>query len=129
MLLVLGVSAVAGFAGCFTAPSADVQFSCDPEDAPACPPGYACEADGCCHRDGTDVQATFGDCKLEGGSGGFPTTDTDPGGSGSTGADTDDAASSSSTAGTTGTTGTTSGSTGSSGGGAESSSGSASSGE
>ena len=91
--LVLGVSAVAGFAGCFTAPSADVQFSCDLDDAPACPPGYSCEADGCCHRDGTDVQATFGDCKLEGGTGGSPGTapgtETDPSGSGSTGVDTD----------------------------------------
>jgi len=48
--------------GCFSPPSADVLFSCDPDDAPECPPDYTCQADGCCHRDGSDVDASPGAC-------------------------------------------------------------------
>lgn len=51
---------------CFEAPSDSVIFSCDPDSAPACPPGYTCEADGCCHRDGSDVEEHFGACRLSG---------------------------------------------------------------
>lgn len=59
--------ALASVAACFTAPSAAVQFSCDPASAPECPPDYSCEADGCCHRMGSDVQANLGSCRLDGG--------------------------------------------------------------
>jgi hypothetical protein len=31
-------------------------FGCVDDEA-ACPVGYTCEADGCCHRDGSDVDA------------------------------------------------------------------------
>ena len=77
--------------GCFDAPAADVMFSCDPATAPACPDGYSCEADGCCHRDGTDVAANLGACKLGG--------DTQPGtgtgtGTGTTAVDNSDSSSS-----------------------------------
>jgi len=51
-------------ASCFDPPAQRVTFACDPNDAPACPPGYACEADGCCHREGTDVEDDFGACAL-----------------------------------------------------------------
>ena len=54
---------------CFSAPSADVQFSCDLDDAPACPDGYTCRDDGCCHRDGSDFEANEGGCRLVGTSG------------------------------------------------------------
>ncbi len=59
--------------GCFDAPAAAVMFSCEPEGASACPDGYSCEADGCCHRDGTDVAAHLGECKLAGGTDGATT--------------------------------------------------------
>ncbi len=62
-LALVGASAAA----CFTAPSAAVQFSCDPASAPECPPDYACEADGCCHRIGSDIEANLGSCRLDGG--------------------------------------------------------------
>lgn len=58
---------VASAAACFTAPAAAVQFSCDPASAPECPPDYACEADGCCHRVGSDIEANLGSCRLDGG--------------------------------------------------------------
>lgn len=61
--LLLG-AALAG--ACFDAPQPAVQFSCDPADAPECPPGYTCEADGCCHLDGSDYAAHEGDCQLGG---------------------------------------------------------------
>ncbi|MFV8748968.1 hypothetical protein ACNOYE_00295 [Nannocystaceae bacterium ST9] len=51
---------------CFQPPDDDVLFSCDPLADDRCPAGYTCEADGCCHRDGTDVQASFGACGLGG---------------------------------------------------------------
>jgi hypothetical protein len=52
----LGVFAVGIVVGCFDPPGGDVLFSCDPDEAPTCPDGYACEADGCCHKDGSDVE-------------------------------------------------------------------------
>jgi hypothetical protein len=61
-LRLTAVAALAAVWGCFSAPSADVLFSCDPEAAPECPPGYSCESDGCCHRDGSDVDASRGAC-------------------------------------------------------------------
>lgn len=61
--LVLG--AVLGGA-CFDAPRPAVQFSCDPDEAPQCPAGYTCEADGCCHLDGSDYEANVGACQLGG---------------------------------------------------------------
>lgn len=77
--LVLG-GALGLLASCFDAPQPAVQFSCDPDDAPECPDGYTCEADGCCHRDGSDVQANLGACQLGGaplsGTGGGSTTET-----------------------------------------------------
>jgi hypothetical protein len=55
-----------------------VLFSCELEADDACPPDYACEADNCCHRIGSDVQEKFGICALGGNSGGTgsPATDT-----------------------------------------------------
>ncbi len=96
-LRMLAVVAMAALWGCFSAPSADVLFSCDRDDAPQCPPDYACEADGCCHRDGSDVEANMGACS-PGASAGVASTAT----SGTSG--TSDASSS-------GSGGTTSGST------------------
>lgn len=49
---------------CFDAPDGAVMFSCDPDEAPACPSGYTCESDGCCHKNGSDVDANLGTCKL-----------------------------------------------------------------
>lgn len=60
--------AIGVLAACFTPPDEDVLFSCDPDSAPTCPEQYTCEADGCCHRDGTDVEASFGACRLTAGS-------------------------------------------------------------
>ncbi len=83
--LLHGIAALLGVAlACFQAPDDDVIFACDPIADPRCPPGYACEADGCCHREGSDVQASWGACVL----GGFETSE-------------------SGTSGETGTTGTT----------------------
>ena len=50
--------------GCFTVPAAPVQFSCDQEQSPACPEGYSCLADGCCHRDDEDEEGSSGACRL-----------------------------------------------------------------
>ena len=88
-LRVLAVAVIAAAWGCFSAPSADVLFSCDPDDAPECPPDYTCESDGCCHRNGSDVEASRGACN-SGATSGFDPSDTDASSSGST-----DAASSS----------------------------------
>jgi hypothetical protein len=98
--LVLG-AVLAG--ACFDAPQPAVQFSCDPAEAPECPPGYSCEADGCCHLDGSDYAAYEGDCQLGGGglTSGQPTT-----GSGSGDSSSGDA----STTGAPATTGTDGGS-------------------
>lgn len=101
---------------CFNPPAQAVMFSCTPDDA-VCPGGYSCEADGCCHRDGSDIEANFGGCGLGQGPGASdPGTDTtaaptttsattgepDPSTSSSTSSDTSTS---------TGTTGDTSGTT------------------
>ncbi len=64
--LALGLGLGLGGA-CFSAPQPAVQFSCDLASAPECPEGYTCEADGCCHRDGSDYDAHAGQCQLGGG--------------------------------------------------------------
>lgn len=51
---------------CFNPPSNAVMFACDPAAAPECPAGYTCEADGCCHRDGSDVSSQLGACMIGG---------------------------------------------------------------
>jgi hypothetical protein len=56
-----------GTGACFNPPAADVMFTCDLEAAPACPDGYTCQDDGCCHRDGSDVEANRGACRIGGG--------------------------------------------------------------
>lgn len=48
---------------CFNPPAQAVMFSCTPDEA-VCPDGYSCEADGCCHRDGGDIEANLGGCGL-----------------------------------------------------------------
>lgn len=55
---------VGGGISCFNPPSADVLFSCAEEGE--CPDGYGCEDDGCCHRDGSDVEENLGACALGG---------------------------------------------------------------
>lgn len=62
---------------CFLAPSDDVLFSCEQDDDDRCPPDYRCEADDCCHRIGSDVEANFGACALGGNSGTGTSTGTD----------------------------------------------------
>lgn len=62
--LVLGT----GVGACFNEPAADVMFACDAAGEAACPVGYACAEDGCCHRDGTEVTPdNFGMCMIGGG--------------------------------------------------------------
>lgn len=70
-----GTAAGLALAACFNPPSAAVMFSCEADDASACPPGYACESDGCCHRAGSDVEANLGACRL-GGPGGASSSST-----------------------------------------------------
>ncbi|MBK8241071.1 MAG: hypothetical protein IPK74_36615 [Deltaproteobacteria bacterium] len=53
-------------AACFDAPAATVMFTCDVASEPACPAGYTCQSDGCCHADGSDVAAHAGECMLGG---------------------------------------------------------------
>lgn len=60
-------------ASCFSAPNDDVLFSCEPDDDDRCPPDYRCEADSCCHKIGSEVEANFGACALGGNSGGTET--------------------------------------------------------
>lgn len=75
-------------AGCFALPADAVTFSCDLDSAPACPDGYSCEDDGCCHREGSDVEAHYGECRLGGGGTGTGTGGTDSGtGTGTGGTD------------------------------------------
>jgi hypothetical protein len=93
-----------GTGACFNPPAADVMFTCDLEAAPACPDGYTCQDDGCCHRDGSDVEANRGACRIGGGPDPTAATDADATTSAATtGAATDDGPSSS-TGGTAGTT-------------------------
>lgn len=109
--LVLGT----GVGACFNEPSADVMFACDAAGEAACPVGYACAEDGCCHRDGTEVTAdNFGSCQIGGGqmatSGGMTGTTgttmatTGPTSEGSSGETSTGVASTSTTSGSTGTT-------------------------
>jgi hypothetical protein len=107
-ILILGLTSGL-VASCFDAPSAAVMFSCDPASAPACPDGYTCEADGCCHRNGTDVSEHAGECKTIGTDGGTDATSlvtTDSSGTdtgSSSGTSTDTGSSGSDTTGTTST--------------------------
>jgi hypothetical protein len=91
--LVLG-TALAAAPACFNPPAGQVQFSCEPEGGSACPDGYECRSDGCCHRQDSPEGDTEGACKL----GGFG-AETASGSSSSTGA--------TSTGGATGGTGAT----------------------
>ncbi|MCA9638400.1 MAG: hypothetical protein KC420_20360, partial [Myxococcales bacterium] len=106
-----------GLGGCFNAPASDVAFSCDPPGSGACPAGYTCGDDGCCHREGSDPEANAGACKL-GASGGSATLSTgasDSGSTSTTGSTTSTSAPTTSTSGdpTTSSTGTsTSGTSG-----------------
>lgn len=59
---------------CFTAPSDDVLFSCELDGDDSCPPDYRCEADNCCHRIGSDIEASLGSCALGGNSAGMTET-------------------------------------------------------
>ncbi len=114
------VGVLAAVWGCFSAPSADVLFACDPQTAPQCPPDYTCQSDGCCHRDGTDVEASMGACKSAADPGLNPTetatdagTDTDPGtssGASTESSSADVSSSSDTSAGTDSSTGTQTGS-------------------
>lgn len=96
-LRLTAVAALAAVWGCFSAPSADVLFSCDPEAAPECPPGYSCESDGCCHRDGSDVDASRGACGAGETSGPAPTATDGPSNSSSSTSSSSGASSESST--------------------------------
>ncbi len=83
--LVLGILASLGLAlgsalACFTPPSDDVLFSCEFDGDDRCPPDYRCEADDCCHKLGSDVEAKLGACALGGNPEGPGTTETDTGG-------------------------------------------------
>lgn len=113
--LVLGT----GVGACFNEPVADVMFACDAAGEAACPVGYTCAEDGCCHRDGTEVTAdNFGSCQIGGGqmatSGGMTGTTgstsgttmatTGPTSEGSSGETSTGVASTSTTSGSTGTT-------------------------
>ena len=49
---------------CFNPPADDVMFACASGGEPACPSGYTCEMDLCCHKDGSDVDANLGGCAL-----------------------------------------------------------------
>jgi hypothetical protein len=90
-----------GGGACFNAPGAAVMFACDPAGEAACPDGYTCEEDGCCHRDGGDVAANAGQGHVNLGGATEPTeatqatgssgpTETDVGSSTSTGATSSD---------------------------------------
>ena len=85
-VLVMG-SGLATLGGCFSLPADDVTFTCDFDRDGACPEGYACEADGCCHRDGSNVDAKYGECRL-GGTGGTGVMDATGTGPGDTDTDT-----------------------------------------
>jgi hypothetical protein len=107
--LLLG-AALAG--ACFDAPRPAVQFSCDPAEAPQCPPGYTCEADRCCHLDGSDYAEHAGECQLGGGvlTSGAPPSTTDSGsGEGSTDAPSSSDSTASSGSGDTSGSGSTTG--------------------
>jgi len=54
---------------CFEVPEGDVYFSCEPDARDECPPDYTCQADGCCHRNGSDAEASWNACRLSGNTG------------------------------------------------------------
>jgi len=64
VLLTLSFGTALG--ACFNAPDDPVLFACDAETAPACPDGYSCADDGCCHRDGSDIEANRNSCRIGG---------------------------------------------------------------
>jgi hypothetical protein len=81
MVLLVGFGSGA-LMSCFAAPNDDVLFSCEFEGDDSCPPDYRCEVDNCCHRIGSDVEATLGSCALGGnssGTGGMTGTESDTG--------------------------------------------------
>lgn len=90
LLVGLGMGALMS---CFAAPNDDVLFSCELEGDDRCPPDYRCEVDNCCHRIGSDVEATLGSCALGGNSSGMS-------GMGTTGTGTDTSSESGSDSGT-----------------------------
>ena len=101
-----GTASGLALGACFNPPAASVMFACDPaDDGGACPTDYACEADGCCHRLGSDVEAELGACRIGGpGSASAASTGTgEPTGTDATTGTTTDA--------TTGTTDATTGTT------------------
>ncbi|MCA9708802.1 MAG: hypothetical protein KDK70_23350 [Myxococcales bacterium] len=115
--LLLGLLVGVPLGACFQAPRPAVQFSCDPVDAPECPAGYTCQADGCCHLDGSSVEEHEGECQLGGavsptGSSGSPGTQGSSSGSGPGSTDGSDTGSSSAGDSTTSGTSATSSGTG-----------------
>jgi hypothetical protein len=64
VLLTLAFGTALG--ACFNPPADAVLFACDVKTAPSCPDGYSCEDDGCCHRDGSDIEANLGSCRIGG---------------------------------------------------------------
>ena len=71
----------AALSACFNPPADAVLFACDAKTAPSCPAGYSCEVDDCCHRDGSDIDAALGSCRIGGGmsaTSGSPTTSGGP---------------------------------------------------
>lgn len=79
----LGLACGAAFAcfapGCFTPPADDVLFACEPEGDDSCPADYRCEADGCCHRIGSDLMGNWGGCSVSGSTGGTDSDGSDSG--------------------------------------------------
>lgn len=75
-LWVLFALALGSAFACFSPPTDDVLFSCELDGDDRCPPDYRCEADNCCHRIGSDVDANFGACALGGNSGGSSESET-----------------------------------------------------
>ena len=80
LAVTLGAGALVAGQGCFSPPSDDVLFACEPEGDDRCPEGYSCQQDGCCHKEGTDVEASFGACALGGQTSDTGGTGTDTGG-------------------------------------------------
>ena len=62
--VVLGALLGLGLGACFQAPGGPVLFSCEPGGKSACPPGYECRSDDCCHDVDTPPGADLGACKL-----------------------------------------------------------------
>ena len=114
LVVALGVGVAVG--ACFTAPQPAVQFSCDVDTAPECPPDYTCQSDGCCHLNGSNVDDHLGECQLAGAidSEGVPATDSSAGeeSSGESGAATGSSEGSGTAAESSGGSGSTAGSSG-----------------